>query len=474
MRIYSDYFNEAGMTTENSLQAALQIAPEKISPTITFLTGKEDNRFPLSFLTEGAGNIITINGDQYDYNVMGRMDQTASVAITSTLTNAGIGSQTFKITFDKKWFIKNYVLVGQSGTQVRIQAEPTPNGANWDYTVQLVNPDPAAFLPATDITQGAQFAQMYAPAGSDFSRGNASNWVAPSVIRHKLSVIRKSYSYSGATKNRVMWLDYSKPGTGANNKLWIDFEEYQHMLRWKMECEMLYWYGQQSYNAAGNTQLKDDNGSPIIIGPGLLEQIPNKEVYTTLTTNKIKEMVRDALYGMTDTGGKVLTLYTGTGGMDLFDQAMKTELASGSYNRIDKGTFVTGEGRKLSLGGFFTQYQHIDGYVINVVKLPLFDHGAYAMAAPKHPVYSNLSLESFRMVFVDQSNYDGQANVSMVTRKGREMLRWAVAGSTIPNGFSGNDLRASDIDGCSVHFLKTAGIVLKRFTTSIDLRCVAS
>jgi hypothetical protein len=54
------------------------------------------------------------------------------------------------------------------------------------------------------------------------------------------------------------------------------------------------------------------------------------------------------------------------------------------------------------------------------------------------------------------------------------MIRWAVAGSTIPTGFSGNDLRASDIDGASVHFLKVAGIVMKRFDTSVDMRCELS
>ena len=78
------------------------------------------------------------------------------------------------------------------------------------------------------------------------------------------------------------------------------------------------------------------------------------------------------------------------------------------------------------------------------------------------------------MVFVDQSNYDGQNNLQMINKKGREMLRWAVAGSVVPNGFAATDTRASDIDGASVHMLKTAGILLRRFDTSLDLTCTAS
>jgi hypothetical protein len=135
--------------------------------------------------------------------------------------------------------------------------------------------------------------------------------------------------------------------------------------------------------------------------------------------------------------------------------------------------FITGSGRSLGLTGYFTSYDHVDGHTVNVVKVPMFGHGPVAQARSKHPV-TGYSMESYRMIFVDQSNYDGQANVQMINKKGREMMRWAVAGSVVPRGFSGSDTRASDIDGASVHMLKTAGIVLKRFDTSLDLQCVAS
>ena len=108
-----------------------------------------------------------------------------------------------------------------------------------------------------------------------------------------------------------------------------------------------------------------------------------------------------------------------------------------------------------------------------MVKLPLFDHGAVAQARAKHPV-TGYSLESYRMVFVDQSNYDGQNNLQMINKKGRESMRWCVAGSVIPRGFDGNSSRASDVDGASVHMLKTAGIALRRFDTSLDITCTAS
>ncbi len=76
------------------------------------------------------------------------------------------------------------------------------------------------------------------------------------------------------------------------------------------------------------------------------------------------------------------------------------------------------------------------------------------------------------MVFLDMSRYDGEPNIAMVYQKGRELIRWAVAGATVPRGFSGNNLRASDIDGGSVHLMKSCGISIRRATNCLHLECV--
>lgn len=465
------FYSDQQKTDVSNITSALLSQPEKLSPMLTFLGGKEDQRFPLSMFTEGVGNVRSIEKLEYEYDIMTRLRKTRPIAKTpANTTDLGKGGAFFKLTFPDKWFIKDYVLVSKTGVQVRIMSEPVPNGVNYDYTVRLVSPDVGMFIPAADVQGGSAFAQMFAPVGIDWSRGNASNWEAPAKIRQKLTTVRKSYSYSGNVKHEVVELGLPAK-SGGTSRFWIDFEEWQHMLAWKEECESFYWYGQQSYDENGVTRMLDENGQPVVIGPGLLEQIQNKESYSVLSANKLKNIIRDVFYGMTDGQNKSVTLYTGIGGAEEFDNAMKSELDANTYRQYNDGKFISGSGRNLELTGFFTTYQHIDGHVVRVVKVPLFDHGAVAQASVKHP-RTGLPLESHRMVFVDQSNYNGQPNLQMVTRKNREMVRWAVAGSTIPTGFTGNDLRASDIDGCSVHFLKVAGIVLKRFDTSIDLQCV--
>ena len=472
--VQKTFYNDSQMTDMNSLANALLTKPTELSPIITHLAGKDDKRFPLSFLTEGVGNTKSIDRLEYEYRVATHRLRTRPVATANTNTNIGLGGSSFELEFPDKHFVFPYVLVSQSGAQARIMKAPeqVAGGSSYKYTLQLVNPVASATLPAADAVAGALWAQMYAPVGVDFSRGNASNWETPGKVRNKLTTVRKSYHMSGNAKDFVAEFSLPTKGSGTT-KLWMDYEEYLHMLDFKEECELYYWYGQKTYDANGQTYMKDENGQPVIVGPGLLEQIVNTDTYSTMTETKLKNIIGDLFYGMTDASVKQVTLYTGTGGAREFDEALKSHFSTNTFKVGGENRFITGSGRSLGLTGYFTSYEHVDGHTINVVKLPIFDHGAVAQARAKHPV-TGYSLESYRMVFVDQSNYDGQNNLQMISKKGREAMRWCVAGSVVPRGFSGSDARASDIDGASVHMLKTAGIVLRRFDTSIDITCTAS
>ena len=62
-----------------------------------------------------------------------------------------------------------------------------------------------------------------------------------------------------------------------------------------------------------------------------------------------------------------------------FDEALKSHFYQ-TFKVGGENRFITGSGRNLGLTGYFTTYEHVDGHVINVVKLPLFDHGPVAQA----------------------------------------------------------------------------------------------
>lgn len=467
MRVLKTYYNDSQMTDTNSLVNALMERPTELSPIITHLAGREDKKFPLTMLTEGVGNTTSIDRFEYEYRVKSHTQHIRPVVASA---GNGAAGAVFSITFPDKWFIFPYTLVSQTGVLARIMSEPTPVAGGYQYDLKLVNPSNTLSVPAADLAAGAMWGQLYANVGVDFSRGNASNWTAPGLVRNKIGTVRKSYHMSGNAKDYVA--EFELPTKeGSSTKLWMDYEEYQHMMSFKQECELMYMYGEQTYDNNGVTTMTDENGQPVIAGPGLLQQIVNKDTYSTLTEQKLKNVIGDLFYGMTDASQKQITLYTGTGGMREFDEALKNHFATNTWKVGGENRFITGSGRSLGLSGYFNTYEHVDGHVVNVVKHDMFDHGPVAQARAKHPV-TGYSLESYRMVFVDNSNYDGQANIQMINKKGREYLRWAVAGSVVPKGFNESDLRASDVDGASVHMLKTGGIVLKRFDTSLDLECV--
>jgi len=467
LRLYEDTFNASAMTDENSLAAAMLTQPDVLSPVITHLSGQEDKRFPLSFLTEGMGATKYINDVEYDYPVMGRLNKAVECTAQSGL---GGNHTRIKLTFPERWFIRQYILEAPDGTQVRVMDDPIAVATGYEYSVQLVNPDGVAT--ASDALKNKMFVQLYAPAAMSGSRGNESNWVAPSKMRNQISLIRKSYAYEGNMPDRVVNFEFNVGGRSTN--LWYDFEEYQHMLRWKEETEYALWFSQYNRDTNGIVHLKDDNGKPVLLGAGVLEQIPNVDSYSSLTANKLKSVVRDALYGASDAQDMNITLFTGIGGMEEFDSAMKNELAAGAYiKNTDPGSFVSGSSSALVMGGFFTSYKHIDGHTITVRHLPLLDHGARALNSDRHPV-TGLPMESYRMIFLDMSTYDGEKNVQYISRKGRELVRWAVAGASVPPGFAGNATRATDVDGSSVHFMKECGIAIRRATNCLHLECVAS
>ncbi len=473
-QVLKTYYNDQQMTDTNSLVNALMEKPEELSPIITHLAGREEKKFPLSFMTEGVGNARSIDRFEYEYRVKTHEVNVRPVSNATNLTAAqGANGQIFKLTFPDKFFIFPYTLVSQSGVLARIMEEPRPVAGGYEYSLKLVSPDQAS-IPAADVANGALFGMLFASVGIDFSRGNASNWTAPGLVRSKIGTVRKSYHMSGNAKDYVAQFELPLR-EGSTTKLWMDYEEYRHMLKFKEECEMYYWYGQKTYGSNGVNEMIDENGQPVLAGPGLFEQIINKDTYSTLTQKKIENVIGDLFYGMTDATDKQVTLFTGIGGAREFDRALRNYYSdsNNAYLRTTEAKFITGSGRSLGITGYFTSYDHVDGHRVNVVKVPLFDHGPVAQASKKHPE-TGLPLESYRMTFVDQSSYDGENNLQMINKKGREMLRWCVAGSVVPKGFAETDTRASDIDGASVHMLKTAGILLRRFDTSLDLQCVAS
>jgi hypothetical protein len=477
--IYRDKFDGNGYTNENSLANALLTKPDKLNPVITHLAGEESKKFPLTFLTEGqkgGSRTVELNDIQYEWDVIGRKkkgDKIVSITYGAG-DKPGVNFTPFYATFDSNWLKDQHLVMSPNGVQARVMGRPTQVGVHWLYKFQLTTTDPAAFVPLSELTTGLVWVMVGgAPVSQSFSMGNESNTMMPGKMRNQISILRKSYRWGGNVKNKFVEVQFNVNGSVTKN--WMAFEEWNHMLDWKQDCEEHYWYSQYNRLADGSIPLKDDvTGLPIPMGAGVDAQIPNRDSYSFLTYKKIKETVGDVLYGATDTGEMNVVLYTGISGMEEFSDAM-ADKASG-YTQIIGDKFVKGEGRNLSLTGFFTAFEHVDGHRVTVRHLPLLDFGSRAENAPKHPI-SGRPLTSYDMYFLDQSTYDGQPNVLMVTERGRSMLRKVVKGMA-PMGLDetqgNNEYIATEKDEASVHFLSAKGICIRRNTHCFKLSCSLS
>jgi hypothetical protein len=471
-------WNEQMKSNDASFARLINAQPDKIAPVLTHMMGQESSRFPLMYLSEGMQAIQEVDGDEFEYDVIGRMMKAVPLQAPPTgsySTSFGVSGTEATLFFNEGIFPVGYTILSPLGYQLRITSRDNSNG-NWAYKVKLVAKNLSETLPASELATGALYALGWNSVASFGSFGSLSTSTAPVKVRGDVGTIRKGYAYEGNIKYRkAKTVQLDTKGGGTKEMYW-PYEEYQHNLSFRIECETNYWYSKSNRDAYGVINERDEQGNPIVRGAGMFEQISNKDTYGTLTADKIDQTIRDTFYGMSDAENKVITLFTGVGGRMAFDNAMKAELSNRGYIKLTDNKFVGGSGYNLSLGGFFDTYQHVDGYKVIIKTASLFDNGPQALASPKHPNYPNLPLESFRMAFVDTSTYDGMSNLVMVSKKGRSMLRGMVKGineAAAGTSFSANDTISTDKDGSSVHFLKAGQVVLRRFNTSIDLTCTA-
>lgn len=481
--IHHDRHDATGFTNENTLARALLSKPDKINPILTHLMGRDSKKFPLSFMTEGQhGGIktIAINDVQYYWDTFDQMKTTDNIHSTTynVGSKAGRGFSPFYITFKTNWLKQQRTVESPNGTRARIMGKPKEIAGMYQYQLILIGTDRDAYVDYSQLQAGVLWGTVGAASVSEsYSKGNESNVTTPGKMKNQISFLRKSYELGGNIANKTVEVQFNMEGKSSN--LWIDLERWQHMMDWKQACEEEYWYSTYNRDANGVITLTDpDTNLPIPMGAGIIDQIPNCDTYGKLTAQKIKRTVTDVMYGATDTGAMDVVLYTGSGGAEEFDEAMKDEASGFSLvanaNVGDK--FVQGEGRNLSYGAYFTQYKHVDGHTITLKQVPLFDMGGRAAISPKHPV-TGKPLESYRMLFLDQSVYEGVRNVQMVTQKGRSMIHGVVRGmAALPNmdykGNAGGNI-ATDQDKSSVHLMSAKGVGINRNTHCFQLTCEA-
>ena len=485
MRVISQgKFEDRGYSNEESIAYLGLQKPVEINSFLTYNYGMDDDRFPLSFMTEGQGSAGTVDiaTVQWTWSTMGRMKFTDMVTyFNAANTQPGLGGAEFEVHFATHWFIEQYGLIAPDGkTTVRVQKDLGESAYGYGYLLKLTSPNPNAFVDPEMLARGKYWSMSAPTVSESYSKGNRSNTMGPGKMTSQLEFQRYSKEIAGNLANVVTEYEF-KNASGASSRLWINEEMRQFNLDMRVKNEERLWIAEYNRNANGEIALKDrDNGKPIPHTSGMLE-ICRESNYDTygeyLTLNKIKRTVGDVLDRDTDTGTMNIVLMGGKGFLEDFDEAMKMDAKENGFLTPLGDREIQGSGDNLEYGAYFRKYKTVDGHTITAKHCSFFDKGTIAEAAKNngmiHP-RSGLPITSHQACFIDFSSYEGHSNVRMVRQKGQIYKAKVIEGMTdIPAawGLPNTNHAATDIDNARYEVKSSLGLQVNNSNKMFMLKC---
>lgn len=478
-------YEDRGYSNEESI-AYLQLQkPVEINSFLTYNYGMDDDRFPLSFMTEGQGSSGTVDVPtvQWTWNTMGRMKFTDFITyFNESNTKPGLGGAEFEVHFSTHWFIEQYGLIAPDGmTQVRIQKDLGESPYGYGYILKITSPNPNAFVDPDLLAKGKYWSMSAPTVSESYSKGNRSNSMGPAKMTSQLEFKRYSKEIAGNLANVITEYEF-KNASGGSNKLWINEEMRQFNLTMRVMNEERLWIAEYNRNTNGEVLLKDrDNGKPIPHTSGMLE-ICRESNYDTygeyLPLMKIKRTIGDVLDRDTDTGNMDIVLMGGKGFLEDFDEAMKIDAKENGFLTPLGEKEIQGSGSGLEYGAYFRKYKTVDGHTITAKHCSFFDKGTIAEAAKQngmiHP-RSGLPITSHQACFIDWSSYEGQRNVRMVRQKGQIYKAKVIEGMTdIPAcwGLPNTNHAATEVDMARYEIKSSLGLQVNNSTKMFLLKCV--
>ena len=479
-------YDDRGYSNEETIAHLMLTHPEEINNTLTYTYGMDDDRFPLTFLTEGQGGagVVDVNTNQWTWKTMGRSRYNDYVVYFNTAnTTPGLGGAMFEVEFATHWLIEQYGLIAPDGvTQVRIMKDlgEGPHGG-YLYRLRLTSPNPNSYVDP-DLLAVGKYWSMTAPTISEsYSKGNRSNVMGPGKMTSQLEYHRYSKEIAGNISNTIVTYEFKTKGGGTTN-LWINEEMRQHDIQIRIMDEERLWWAEYNRNENGEVTLLDpDNGQPIPHTAGM-RQICDESNYDTygemLTLNKIERTIGDVLNKDTDTGKMEVVLGVGKGFSQDFDMAIRNDARSEGFVTPLGDKMIEETAGGLSYGKYFRQYKTVDGHTITLKHLPFLDHGTAAENDKSngyiHP-RTGLPMSSHQAFLLDMSTYEGVQNVRKVRLKGQIYLSGVLKGLTpIPASWGGvpqNSL-GTEIDMARYEIKNTYGLQVNNATKMMHLKCV--
>lgn len=477
-------YDDRGYSNEESIANLMLQSPVEINAFLTYNYGLDDDRFSLTFMTEGQGakGTDTVATVQWTWKTMGRMKFIDYVTYFNTSnTKPGLGGAEFEVHFATHWFIEQHGLIAPDGTQYRIQKDLGESAYGYAYILAPVNPDPTAYCDVDNLAKGTYWSLAAPTVSESYSKGNRSNAMGPGKMTSQLEFFRFSKEVAGNISNVVTKYQFQQGESGGTANLWITEEMRQFNLHMRVMNEERLWLSTYNRLPDGTIKLKDrDNGKPIPRTAGMLE-ICRESNYDTygefLTLTKLERTVGDVLNKDTDDGTMEIVLMAGKGFIQDFQYAIENEAMSKGFITPLGEKKIMDNGNGLAYGKYFNKYITPDGHIITVKHCSFFDKGTIAEAAKAngqiHP-RSGLPITSHQACFIDFSTYKGERNVRVIRQKGQEYIAKVIEGMTpIPAswGIATSNRAATEIDMSRYEIKGSMGLQVNNTTKMFLLQC---
>ena len=272
-------YDDRGYSNEESLAYLQLVKPVEINAFLTYNYGMDDDRFPLTFMTEGQGRngAVEVDTVQWTWPVMGRMKFTDMVTHCQIVSGAtGVGGQEFEIHFATHWFIEQYTCTAPDGQTVcRIQKDLGESPYGYGYLFKLTSPNPTAFVADENLQEGKYWALGAPIVSESYSKGNRSNSMGPGKMTSQLEFYRYSKEIAGNLANQICQYEF-KNAQGGTSRLWINEEMRQFNIHMRVMNEERLWLSEYNRNANGEIALKDRDKA--IAWAKKLQQMTKKEI----------------------------------------------------------------------------------------------------------------------------------------------------------------------------------------------------
>ena len=489
--LYTTQYDSGTFTSENLLYQHRLLDPVKLTKSLTWLYGRESDKFPLLMSTEGNGAYTSmkpkmLNDTQYTWDTIGRMKHGSNVVgiVNTSTTYVGLNYTEFEADFEDAFLIKDYSAFSPDGqTQVRINSEGQRIAPNrWRYRMVILGGTAASYI-TLDNFQNSGYWVMGAPSVAPTkSDGNRSNEMTPGKWTNQFGFHRFSKQITGNIANKATAIEFDLEGGGKTN-LWMPFSMKLFELDRRLMQESYLWYSEYNRDEYGQIHTKDpETGEPIPKGAGvkeILTTIGNYDTYSTLTIEKLDSIINRLMTNRVDDTPMEIVLYTGAGGKRMFNTAMQNAASSNSYYEKVGSETINPKNGYLEYGAYFQSYKTIDGKVFTVKEVNLFNHGLKAeQDRQMGRMKDGFPYESFNMVFLDHSRTnDGERNIQLVAEEGREYMTGVYKGMTklpavlgpVPEG----KILSTRKDMATYEVMTSAGINILNPTTSFWLAYAA-